>query len=143
MGVIYDRWNRKADCIEAIKTAVRLDPQNANALNYLGYTYADMDQNLDEAEHLIQEALKLRPGDGHIMDSLGWVCFKKGLYDKSLDILEKAVSIVPNDPSILEHLGDLHQKLSNDEKALEFYQQAVKNGANNAVTRKIEQLKKH
>ncbi len=119
-------------------------PQNANALNYLGYTYADMGQNLDEAEHLIKKALKIKPNDGYIMDSLGWVYFKKGLHDKSLEILEKAVSIIHNDPSILEHLGELHQKLSNDEKASEFYQRAVKNGANNkAVTKKIEQLKKH
>ncbi len=144
LGVVYDKRGKKTESIESMKSAIHFDPQNANALNYLGYTYADMRQNLNEAERLVKEALKIRPDDGYIMDSLGWVYFKKGLYDKSLEILEKAVSLVPNDPSILEHIGDVHQKLNNDEKALEFYQRAIQSGANNkALTNKIEQLKKH
>ena len=67
---------------------IRLDPKNANALNYLGYTYADLGTNLDEAEKLIKEALNYKPDDGYITDSLGWVYYKKGLYENAVEMLE-------------------------------------------------------
>jgi len=125
MGVVYDKWGRKEDSIQAMKTVIRLDPKHANALNYLGYTYADLGKNLDEAERLIKEALKHKPDDGYITDSLGWVYYKKGRYEEALKYLERAASIVPDDPIILEHVGDVHLKLSNKEKALEFYRRSL------------------
>ncbi len=60
LGVVYDKWGRKDDSIKEMRTVISLDPKNANALNYLGYTYADLGENLDEAEHLIKEALKIQ-----------------------------------------------------------------------------------
>ncbi|NJL59605.1 MAG: tetratricopeptide repeat protein [Desulfobacteraceae bacterium] len=71
LGVVYDKWGRKRDCIEIMKKVIELDSGDANALNYLGYTYADMGENLDEAERLIKAALKYKPDDGYIIDSLG------------------------------------------------------------------------
>ncbi|MDF1591353.1 MAG: tetratricopeptide repeat protein [Desulfobacterales bacterium] len=125
LGVVYDKWNRKDASIDAMKQVIRLDPQNANALNYLGYTYADLGRNLDEAEHLIKEALKYKPDDGYITDSLGWVYFKKGRIKEALLYLEKAVSLVPDDPIILEHLGDAYLKANQHDKALEYYQRSL------------------
>ena len=61
-----------------MQKVIALDPKHANALNYLGYTYADLGRNLDEAERLVKEALKYKPNDGYITDSLGWVYYKKG-----------------------------------------------------------------
>ena len=94
-------------------------------MNYLGYTYAEMGENLDEAEHLIKEALKYKPDDGFITDSLGWVYFKKGLFDKAVELLEKAVALEPDDPIILEHLGDAYLEIDQKEKALEFYKRSL------------------
>lgn len=125
LGVVYDKWDRKDDSIVAMKQVIRLDPQNANALNYLGYTYADLGRNLDEAEHLIKEALKYKPDDGYIIDSLGWVYFKKGMIKEALLYLEKAASLVPDDPIILEHLGDAYLKANQNDKALEYYQRSL------------------
>ena len=128
-----------------MKKVISLDPKNANALNYLGYTYADLGQDLDEAERLIKEALKQKPDDGYITDSLGWVYYKKGLFSKAVTFLEKAASLEPEDPIILEHLGDAYLKDNQNQKALKFYKRSLKNkGDNNdktALEKKIEALK--
>lgn len=125
LGTIYDQWGMKDASVAEMKAVIQLDPEHANALNYLGYTYADSGQNLDEAERLIKAALRYKPGDGYITDSLGWVYFKKGLMGKALELLEKAVILVPDDPIILEHLGDVHLKINNTAEALEFYNRSL------------------
>jgi Tfp pilus assembly protein PilF len=125
LGVVYDKWGKKESSIVAMKKVIDLDPKNANALNYLGYTYADLGKNLDEAEQLIKEALKYKPDDGYIMDSLGWVYYKKGAFEKALQYLEKATGLVPDDPVILEHLGDIYIKLNDKKKALDFYHRSL------------------
>jgi tetratricopeptide (TPR) repeat protein len=127
LGVIYDKSGKKEECIETMKTVISLEPKNSNALNYLGYTYADLGHNLDEAEHLIKEALKHKPDDGYITDSLGWVYFKKGLFKKALKFLEKAVKLVPDDPTILEHLGDTCVEVNDKKSALEYYKRSLLN----------------
>ena len=142
LGVVYDKWDRKDDCIDAMKQAIKLDPQNANAMNYLGYTYADLGRNLDEAEHLIKEALKYKPDDGYITDSLGWVYFKKGMIKEALLYLEKAASLVPDDPIILEHLGDAYLKTNQNDKALDYYQRSLllRKKDKVEIEKKIQQL---
>ena len=109
-----------------MQKVIALDPKNANALNYLGYTYADMGENLDEAESLIREALKHKPDDGYITDSLGWVLYKKGLFQEALIYLEKAVQLTSEDPIILEHLGDAYLKVDDKENALKYYQESLR-----------------
>jgi tetratricopeptide (TPR) repeat protein len=125
LGVVYDKWGKKESSIAAMKKVIDLDPKNANALNYLGYTYADLGKNLDEAEQLIKAALTYKPDDGYIMDSLGWVYYKKGAFEKALQYLEKATGLVPDDPVILEHIGDVYIKLNNKKKALDFYHRSL------------------
>jgi tetratricopeptide (TPR) repeat protein len=127
LGVIYDKWNRKEDSMAAMRKVIKLDPKHANALNYLGYTYADLGTNLDEAEQLIKEALKYKPDDGYITDSLGWVYYKKGEFEKALQYLRKAVQLVPDDPIMLEHLGDAYLKLNDKTNALKYYRKSLKN----------------
>ncbi len=125
IGVVYDKMGSRQDSISAIKAVLKLTPNDAEALNYLGYTYADMGINLDEAETLIQTALQLKPDDGYITDSLGWVYFKRGQYTKALKWLNKAVQLVPDDPTILEHIGDVYMKMESREKALTFYRRSL------------------
>ena len=125
LGVVYDKWNKKEASIATMRKVVELDPKHANALNYLGYTYADLGTNLDEAEQLVKEALKYKPNDGYITDSLGWVYYKKGEFEKALQYLQKAVEMVPDDPIMLEHLGDVYLKLDDKTSALKYYQKAL------------------
>ena len=103
-----------------------LDPKNPNRLKYLGSTYAHIGRNLEEADLLIKEALKFKPNDGYITDSLGWVYYKKGQFDKALEYIKKAVELVPDDPIMLEHMGDVYRKLNDKPNALKFYQKSLK-----------------
>jgi len=142
LGVVYDKWNRKEDSIKTMKAVIKLNPEHANALNYLGYTYADLGINLDEAERLIKEALKHKPDDAYITDSLGWVYFKKGLFAEALNLLKKAVELVPDDPIMLEHLGDAYLKTNDRINALKFYKRSLKNKKKDKIQleRKIKEL---
>lgn len=142
LGVVYDKWGRKDQSIQAMKEVIRIDPEHANALNYLGYTYADLGRNLDEAEDLIKRALTLAPDDGYITDSLGWVYFKRGQFERALKYLEKAVAMVPDDPVILEHLGDVYRELGAPDKALEAYRRSLKNKTEDTadLEKKIQDL---
>jgi tetratricopeptide (TPR) repeat protein len=144
LGVVYDKMNKKEESIEKMKKVLIVEPKNAEALNYLGYTYADLNINLDEAEILIKKALKYKPDDGYIIDSLGWVYFKKGLYQKALPLLIKAASINPDDPLILEHLGDAYLMTSDKNKALETYRKSLlkKKEDRSELEKKILELKK-
>ncbi len=125
VGVVYDKIGDKDASIEQMKKIIAIDPHHTNALNYLGYTYADMGINLDEAERLITAALKNRPDDGYITDSLGWVYYQKGQIEKALVFLKKAVALMPEDPIILEHLGDAYLALGKTENALQYYKKAL------------------
>jgi len=105
-----------------------------------------MGENLDEAEQLILEALKYKPNDGYITDSLGWVYYKKGLFSKAVEVLEKAVALIPDDPTMLEHLGDAHFKLNNKTDALKFYKMSLEKISQNeknkkTLEKKIQDLK--
>ncbi len=121
MGVVYDKMGRKQESIAAMRQVLELKPDDASALNYLGYTFADMGTNLREAEQLIRKALKLKPDDGYITDSLAWVFYKQGRYEDALKWMRKAVRLVPDDPVIMEHLGDVFLKLNQQGKALEAF----------------------
>ena len=125
LGVVYDKWNKKSESIKVMKRIIELEPKHSNALNYLGYTYADMAINLNEAEQLITKALKYKPDDGYIIDSLAWVFYKKGDYKTALKHLQKAVKLVPDDPIILEHMGDVYLKLGLKSNALIYYQKSL------------------
>lgn len=144
LGVVYDKKGDRIACIKEMKNVIRIDPEDANALNYLGYTYADLNMNLEEAEELVIRALKFKPDDGYITDSLGWVYYKKGNYEKAVTTLEKAVALLPDDPTLLEHLGDALTKTKNTEKALEYYKRSLKHKKKDTrdLEIKIERLTK-
>ena len=105
---------------------MEIKPDHPQALNYIGYTYADRGIQLDEAEKLIKRALELKPDDGYITDSLGWLYFKKGEIEKAVAELEKAHQLAPEDPVIAEHLGDVYGKQNQVEKAIQMYERSLK-----------------
>ena len=108
-----------------MSSIIEINPNHADALNYIGYTYAEQGIRLDEAMSLIEKALSIKPDSGYIIDSLGWVYFQKGMYDEALKYLEQAASHVPNDPTIMEHLGDVYFKKGMFKKSLEMYEKAL------------------
>jgi len=125
LGALYDESKDKDKTIEYMQKAIELNPDYAAALNYLGYTYADLGVELDRAEQLIIRALEIRPNDGFYIDSLGWVYYRKGEFRKAIEQLEKAVHLVVDDPVIIEHLGDAYLKVGEPGKALRSYREAL------------------
>jgi len=126
LGALLDETKQKDAGVSEMKKAIELNPQNAQALNYLGYTYAESGQNLDEAERLIKRALVVEPEDGFYVDSLGWVYYQKGEYKRAVEQLERAVNITNNDPTITEHLGDAYRKMGKLKEASRQYDDALK-----------------
>ena len=124
-GVLLDKTGQKKACIQTMRKIIAQDPTHASALNYLGYTYAEMGENLDEAEEMVLKALEKKPDDGFITDSLGWVYYKKGMLEKAVEVLKKAEKLSSGDPLIIEHLGDVYVALNDFVKAKKAYENAL------------------
>ncbi len=139
LGVVYDKWDKKDEAIRVMKKVIALAPEDPGALNYLGYTYADLGINLEEAEKLILKALQKKPEDGYITDSLGWVYFKQEKYEKALPLLIKAVNLVPDEPTIQEHLGDAYLKNGNNEMAQKAYEKALSTAKEEKAINKLNE----
>ena len=140
-GSILEKMNRFEESIKSMETVLDIDPQNADALNFIGYSYADRGIHLDRAEQMIVQALKIKPDNGYILDSLGWVHFKKNQYDSALKHLKRARQLLPGDANIMEHLGDVYLKIGQDKEALEQYRNAVKiDSDNSALKKKLDAL---
>jgi len=125
LAIIYEEQDRFDEAVEQLRKTIELAPDNADALNYLGYMFAEKGVNLEEAEELIHRALELQPDNGYFTDSLGWVYYQQGEYEKAMLFLEKAVeNIEEDDPIVREHLGDVYLKLDEPEKAKEQWERA-------------------
>lgn len=142
------KWDLKQfeDAAACLRRAIALKPDFAEALNSLGYLFAERNSNLDEALDLVRKALNLEPGAGHMMDSLGWIYFKKGEYAMAAAMLEEAAGKTGNDPVVLDHLGDAYLKLDRLPEALEQYRRALGQADSEDLAKslkeKIELLKK-
>ncbi len=139
LGLIYGEAKRPDDAIRYMRLALEQNPDNASALNYVGYSFAEKGIRLDEAEGMIRRALELRPGDGYITDSLGWVYYMRArplvesgrapeareLLERALREVERADELTGGDPVVSEHLGDIHLLRGEKQRALERFEEAV------------------
>lgn len=125
-GAMYDKIGKREEGIANMKMILEINGNNPHALNFLGYTYAEMGKNLVEAEKLVARALKIRPNDGFIEDSLGWVLFKQGKVDEALKRLKKASALQPEEAVIYDHLGDVYAKKKDFKSAITMYEKAAK-----------------
>jgi tetratricopeptide (TPR) repeat protein len=125
IGVLLDKLGKRTESIDRMKKVLQLDPKDAQALNYLGYSYAEMGIHLEEALKYIKQAIALRPRDAFFLDSLGWTYYKLKRFDEAIEALEEAVSLVDDDSTIAEHLGDAYAARRAIKKALKQYQKAL------------------
>ncbi len=86
--------------------ALEFEPDQPFVLNYLGYSWIEQGNNLEEAQAMIRKAVEQRPDDGYIVDSLGWAYYQVGKYEDAVRELERAVELRPEDAVINDHLGD-------------------------------------
>ncbi len=91
-----------------LREALVLRPDEPEVLNYLGYALVERGEKMDEATDMIKRAVVARPDDGYIVDSLSWVYYRTGQYDKALPVAERASQLMPVDPVVTDHLGDVY-----------------------------------
>jgi tetratricopeptide (TPR) repeat protein len=97
--------------VQTMRRVLRANPDDARALNYIGYTLAVMGRDLEEAEELLRRALTLQPLDPAIMDSLGWCVHRQGRQDEALELLEGSADRMPRSAVIWQHLGEVQLDL--------------------------------
>ena len=125
---LSDLCAEKGDLAEAeewLEQALDEFPDDAAAMNDLGYLWADAGKNLALARRLIEEAVADKPDDAAYRDSLGWVLFRLGKYHEAVVQLEKAAAGSKPDGTVLDHLGDAYDKAGRHDKAVEAWRKAV------------------
>lgn len=107
-GIAYERSGDFNAAEADMRAALKIRPDQAQILNYLGYSFIDRNHNLDEALKMIEKAAQLRPEDGYIQDSLGWGLYRMGRYADAVAPMERAATQMSNDPLVNDHLGDVY-----------------------------------
>ncbi len=138
-------WNKKGDkdrSIQIMEEIIVIDQDHHEALNYVGYTLAEQNKDLDRALVLINRALNLDPANGYYIDSLAWVYYMQGHYDKAWKEIQRAVEFVDDDPIIWEHYGDIAKVMEIHDQALYGYEMALEYESENTeeILEKIETL---
>ncbi len=142
LGASLDRAGQVESAIEAGRSALRLAPDWAQALNFLGYLLADHDRELDQARRLIERAVQIEPDNGAFLDSMGWVLYRLRRFQDARPPLERAVELTGGDPTVREHLGDLYRDLHLPNLAREQYQRGLAaDGSNTRIKAKLRDLR--
>jgi Flp pilus assembly protein TadD len=127
-GAALERLGRIDLAERALSQAVAVNPDNAMALNYLGYLLADQGVRLRDSMSYVERALELDPENPAYLDSLGWVLFKLERYEPAEAKLRAALRYDAADPAIRDHLGDLLVATGRDEEAVREWEAALKCG---------------
>jgi len=139
LGAASERNGNLAKAEEYFQKCLQFEPDFAEALNYLGYMWAEHDMKLDQARQLIEKALKLDPKNGAYLDSLGWVLFKLHQPKAALDYILKACDLLEEpDPTVFDHLGDIYAALQQPEKAREAWRKALALEPNEDIRKKLD-----
>jgi tetratricopeptide (TPR) repeat protein len=124
---------KKLEIMETeLRKLIAAKPDFAAAYNALGYSFADRNIKLDEAQKLIEKALAISPNDHYMLDSLGWVYYRKGDLDKAINYLQQAYKTNP-DPEIAAHLGEVLWQKGQHEEAKKIWQDALTANPDNEV----------
>lgn len=139
-ALTYERLDRVPEAIIDLQVLVAEDPEDADALNALGYTMADRTTDYEEALGYIERALALSPEQPAILDSMGWVLFKLGRAEEALDYLQRAFA-AQEDAEIAAHLAEVLAALGREGEAREIWQKgAGLDPDNRAIQRLREQF---
>jgi tetratricopeptide (TPR) repeat protein len=117
-GVALERLDRWTDAEPDLMAALKLQPDEPELLNYLGYTWIDRGERLPEAMAMVEKAVAAAPRSGAIVDSLGWAYYRLGDYKAAAQTLERAVELDAGDPDINNHLGDAYWKVGRRDEAM-------------------------
>jgi tetratricopeptide (TPR) repeat protein len=116
-GAAFERADRWTEAQADFTKALSLKPDDAELLNYVGYSYVSRGQKVKEGMAMIQKAVGLEPDNGAYIDSLGWSYYQLGDYRKAVEQLERAAELMAGDPEINDHLGDAYWRAGRRQEA--------------------------
>ncbi len=145
LAASLERSGHWDEAVAEFRALLQREGDNAAALNYLGYMFADRNVNLEEALAMISRAVELEPTSGAYQDSLGWVFFRLGDLARAEKYLREAGRLEPHDATVHEHLGDLHARRGERPEAAAAYSRALgmrslEDGQRERLEAKLEEL---
>ncbi len=131
-GAMFEKQKRYDEAEKQFRRVLEVAPENASALNYLGYMLADRNVRLQEALELIQRAVDQEPTNGAFLDSLGWAYYRLNKLDEAADYLRKSLQRGTKDPTVHDHLGDVYLGQGNLKDAISHWEIALREWRGNA-----------
>jgi tetratricopeptide (TPR) repeat protein len=143
LGVVQDESDKKADAMRTMEKIIDLNPTNYQALNYVGYSLAESNRDLDRALALIVSALEQNPEAYYIVDSLAWVQYRQGRFQEAWDSINRSIALGGDEATIWEHYGDIAKALYKKDEAIRGYSEALARDPDNVseLRRKLVGLK--
>jgi len=124
-AVALEHFHRYDDAETMLQAQFKQQPNDSEALNFLGYMLAEQGIRLDESEQLIRRALNSAPNNGYYLDSLAWVDYQRGNFADAIQVQQQAIIQVPNDAIMFEHLGDMQWKHGDHNDAQQSWNKAL------------------
>jgi tetratricopeptide (TPR) repeat protein len=139
LGSTSERAKDIEQAVKYFKRALELQPDFSEALNYLGYMWAERGENLDEAHSMIERALKEEPKNAAFLDSMAWVLFKLKRPGEALSYMQKAIELTKEpDATLFDHLGDIYAAMNRRTEAREAWEKALKIDPKDEIRKKLE-----
>jgi tetratricopeptide (TPR) repeat protein len=141
LGAMHERNKDYETADKYFRKCLERNPDFAEALNYLGYMWAEQGKKLDEAYELIDKAVKLEPENAAFLDSMAWVLYQQGKAKEALPWMEKALKLVTEpDATLYDHLGDIYLKLGDKAKARDAWRKSLEIEKLPEVQKKLDAL---
>lgn len=141
-GMAYERLKEFKKSESDLLVALQFQPNHPYVLNYLAYSWADQGINLEKSLSMLMMATQLKPEDGYIADSLGWVFYKMNDFESAIPHLERAVELMPYDATLNDHLGDAYWQLGRRNEARFQWERAANYTEDNQADLKATVLEK-
>ena len=142
-GVSFERAEKWPEAEKDLLKALELQPYHPQVLNYLAYAWAEQGVNLERAHEMLRRAVNLRPNDGHIIDSLGWVLYRLGRFDEAVEHLEHAIQLEPQEAEVNDHLGDVYWRVGRRLEARFQWRRALQQTTDDKVASAIREKLEH
>lgn len=135
-ALVAEKLDRLDETIADLRRIVENEPNNAEALNALGYTLVDATDRIDEGFGYIRRAYKIKPDEPAIIDSMGWAYYRKGEYEKALEYLQRAFDEL-KDGEIAAHLGEVLWVTGRHEDARRVWEEALREAPEHRVLQDV------
>jgi tetratricopeptide (TPR) repeat protein len=134
LGAVLDKQKKYVESEAVLRQLIAKDPNNAVALNYLGYMLAERGERLSESVDYLKRALAIDPDNGSYLDSIGWAYYKDGKLDLALDNLKRAADQLATNSVVQDHYGEILFKLGRYNDAIVAWNRAL-SGDGDAIDR--------